>query len=71
MGVPSFPQTKDEDLLVAGAVILVALVAFISVLYLNRQDRGKRGSDVDEAAAGGTEFHEENGKIVRRSTRCV
>lgn len=64
-------QTTEQDLVVAGAVILCALVAFIAVLYLNSGEKKKKRSEVDALTEGGTQFVEtEDGKTVRRSTRC-
>ncbi|WIA15554.1 hypothetical protein OEZ85_002186 [Tetradesmus obliquus] len=64
------PPTSD-DLLVAGLVILVALVAFIAVLYLNRENAGKnkKNAKSEGEEAGGTVLVEEGGRTVRRSTR--
>jgi hypothetical protein len=63
------PPTSD-DLLVAGLVILVALVAFIAVLYLNRENAGNKKKSAKQAEeAGGTVLVEEGGRTVRRSTR--
>jgi hypothetical protein len=64
------PPTSD-DLLVAGLVILVALVAFIAVLYLNRENAGNKKKNAKQTGeeAGGTVLVEEGGRTVRRSTR--
>lgn len=65
------PPTPD-DMLVAALVIGAALVAFIAVLYLNREGRKKEGRGVVPAAdvaEGGTVLVEEGGRVVRRSTR--
>ncbi len=63
--------TTPQDLLVAGAVILCALVAFIAVLYLNSGSGKKQPkAEAIEMPEGGTEMVVEDGKTVRRSTRC-
>lgn len=64
--------TTSDDMLVAALVIGAALVAFICVLYLNREDRRKqKKSDARAAdvAEGGTVLVQEGGRVVRRSTR--
>lgn len=60
-----------QDLAVAGLVVSLALVAFIAVLWLNRDSSGKKGKDggAQGGEAAGTLFTEEGGKLVRRSTR--
>lgn len=58
MKVPETP-----DLAVAGLVVLLALIAFVAVLYLNRDAAGSK-------KARGTVFTNEGGKSVRRSTRA-
>ncbi|KAF6266315.1 hypothetical protein COO60DRAFT_446776 [Scenedesmus sp. NREL 46B-D3] len=59
-----------DDLLVAGLVCLVTLVALITTLYLNRENSVniKKESEKEEEA-GGTVLVEEGGRTVRRSTR--
>ena len=63
---------EAQDLAVAGIVVLLALVAFIAVLWLNRDagkqaGAGKRGGEKE--AAGTVYVANEDGKQVRRSTR--
>jgi hypothetical protein len=62
---------SSDDLLVAGLVVLVALISFIAVLYLNRENSGNKKKSVkqEEEEAGGTVLVEEGGRTVRRSTR--
>ena len=56
-------QLSENDILVAGGVIVIALIAFIAVLWLSRSDKKK-------PAAGGSAFvANEDGQVVRRSTR--
>lgn len=65
------PPTHD-DMVVAALVIGAALVAFIVVLYLNREGKEKVAkSNVAgvDATEGGTVLVEEQGRVVRRSTR--
>jgi hypothetical protein len=57
------PETPD--LAVAGLVVTLALVAFIAVLWLNRDAKGSPG----KGKAGGSVYTSEGGKQVRRSTR--
>ena len=57
---PSMP-----DIAVAGFVVTLALVAFIAVLWLNRE-----GGKVIKEREAGTAFVTEGGKSVRRSTRA-
>jgi len=57
------PETPD--LAVAGLVVVLALVAFVAVLWLNRDEASKGG----KGNAAGTVFTSEGGKQVRRSTR--
>lgn len=61
---------EAHDMAVAGIVVLLALVAFISVLWLNRDGTqgGKNRGGVN--AAQGTVFVTEDGKTVRRSARA-
>jgi hypothetical protein len=59
------PET--HDLAVAGLVVTLALIAFVAVLWLNR-DAGKGAKKGGDAA--GTLFTTEGGKLVRRSMRA-
>lgn len=64
--------TSDQDLMVAGLVVVLALIAFIAVLLLNRSEQTqKKQSEVGSAATAGTVLQEVDGKVVRRSTRRV
>lgn len=65
MELPAFLEDVSErELAVVCGTTLLALVAFILVLALNRRSRQAGG-------AGGTRFVMQDGKNVRRSTRCV
>lgn len=63
------PETAD--LAVAALVVGLALVAFIAVLWLNRDSSSaKSGAKAGSEAAAGTVFTDEGGRQVRRSTRA-
>lgn len=63
---------SPDDMLVAAVVILTALVAFIAVLYLNRETEEKKPKVEEEPITeGGTVLVEEGGRVVRRSTRSA
>jgi hypothetical protein len=63
MELPAFLEDVSErELLIVCGTTLLALVAFILVLALNRRSR-------QAADAGGTRFVMQDGKNVRRSTR--
>jgi hypothetical protein len=73
---PAFALPAEaQDLAVAGLVVALALVAFIAVLWLNRDAAKQSKAGAEQAAAGaaaaqGTVFAVENGKVVRRSSRA-
>lgn len=62
-------------MLVPALLVLVSLVVFVAMLALKKKSgRGQRearalGGQAD--AKAGTKFVEENGEVVRRSTRCA
>lgn len=55
-------DVSERELAIVCGTVLLALVAFIAVLVLNRRSK-------QAAAAGGTRFVMQDGKNVRRSTR--
>lgn len=59
-----------EGLAVAAVIVLLALIATVALLYLNRKP-APRGElrNLGPAADGGTHQVVENGMVVRRSTR--
>ena len=63
--------TTQQDLLIAGIVVLLGLVALVGSLYLTK--KGSEGQNRNGAQDGleGTVFVEENGVAVRRSARSV
>ena len=58
-------QLSDNDLLVAGGVVVIALIAFIAVLWLSTSEKKK------DTAGGSAFVANEDGQVVRRSTRRV
>lgn len=70
-------ELGSQDLTIVAAVIFLALVAFIAVLYLNSRSSGKAGgartpnvkSSIPEGETGTVFVEGDGGKVVRRSTR--
>jgi hypothetical protein len=70
-------ELGSQDLTIVAAVVFLALVAFIAVLYLNRKSSGKPGgartpnvkSSIPEGETGTVFVEGDGGKVVRRSTR--
>jgi hypothetical protein len=63
---------SSQDLIIVAAVVFLGLVAFIAVLFLHRKPSGKGKTDglPSTPLAEGTVFvKEEDGRVVRRSTR--
>lgn len=71
-------EPSGQDLVIVASVVFLALVAFISVLYLNKKSSGKGAAGTPNVKASipegeiGTVFVQgDGGKVVRRSTRQV
>ena len=67
-------EPSSQDLVIVAAVVFLGLVAFIAVLFLNRKTSGKAAgtpnAKIGEPGETGTVFiKEEDGRVVRRSTR--
>lgn len=70
-------ELSSQDLTIVAAVVFLALVAFIAVLYLNRKSSGKAGgartpnvkASIPEGETGTVFVEGDGGKVVRRSTR--
>jgi len=70
-------ERSSEDLITAGLLVFIGLACVIAILYLSRGNKGSTKGDAktsnvktDTEGEIGTVFvQEEDGRVVRRSTR--